>query len=302
MYIRKLILVCSIVILYIPYNYLTAFYLSETIENATLTSEQSLPFKGHVIFDLGNVLVNTKKSKVFWHLGPRRLALYWISTGKSPQALKRTLYRVMNSVEQQYTTLPQSYDDEGIPLPSVMHNWLSGKHSNDHILRKLTGTIMKHPEWFSSAAEQIMIQNLIQIMFTPKKFIATRTFIDDGIKLVRWCKSQGFKVYVLSNWDPESFLLMKKENPAIFNIFDGIIISGDHHHLKPDPTLYTILLNTFNIDPYTCIMIDDRIENIKTARTLGIHGIHYTPDNPSRYDFRTVEKEIQEWIAYMAQK
>ncbi len=254
----------------------------------------------HIIFDLGGVLINTKKSNLLWRLGPKRLALYWLLTGKSPHALKRTLYTVMNSVERQYNHIAQAYDDEGLALPSLMYNWLNGKQTNKQILTKLTDAITQHPEWFINYAEQDIIQKLIRILFTPKEFISTRTFIQKGINLVKWCKEHGFKVYVLSNWDSESFELLRAQNTAIFDLFDGIIISGNHNYLKPDAELYHILLKTFNIDPHDCVMIDDRIENIQTARRLDIHGIHYASCGkyPDSYDFDMIKKEILAWVKY----
>lgn len=259
----------------------------------------------HIIFDLGGVLIDTKKSSLLWRLGPKRLAFYWFFTGKSLHSLKRTLYTVMNSVERQYNNTPQAYDDEGLPLPSIMYNWLNGKQTNTQILSKLTNAITQHPEWFTNHAEQIIIQKLVEILFTPKKFIATRTFISHGIKLVKSCKEHGFKVYILSNWDTESFNLLRTQNPSVFNLFDGILISGDHNCLKPNVALYHTFLNTFNLHPRDCIMIDDRIENILTARALDIHGIHYISSgkhSKDKYDFNGIEKEIIAWVRYTAKE
>lgn len=255
----------------------------------------------HIIFDLGGVLIDTNKPSLFWRLGPKQLALYWLCTGKSPQALKQTLYTVMNTVERQYNNSTKAYDDEGLLLPSLMLNWLSGKQTNKQILTKLTDAIAQHPEWFTHHAEQVIIQKLVAILFTPKKFIATRIFIQKGIELVQWCKEQGFRAYVLSNWDAESFNLLRAQNKSILDLFDGIIISGEHNCFKPDEQLYQRLLKTFNIQPHNCIMIDDRIENIQAARRLDIHGIHYASSKKylnGSHDFDTIEKEIRAWIRY----
>ena len=290
------LLCCFILLAHTTYNHLAA--VPSTSVPSTMAPQST---NTHIIFDLGGVLVDTNKSSIFWQLGPKKLALYCLLTGKSPHALKRTLYMVMNSVERHSNIIDQAYDDEGLPLPSIMYNWLSGKQNNKQILTKLTHAIAEHPEWFVSHAEQIIIQNLVNILFTPQKFISTRTFIHKGINLVKWCKEKGFKVYILSNWDSESFALLRAQNPAIFDLFDGIIISGDHNCLKPNAELYHILLKTFNITPDNCVMIDDRIENIQTARTLHIHGIHCNTSSdkhPDSYDFKAIEKEIRAWAKY----
>jgi HAD superfamily hydrolase (TIGR01549 family) len=286
------------------FTIITAHMLYQSL---TAVSKTILPeiTSAHVIFDLGGVLVNTHKSTLLWHLGPKRLLCYCFSTGKSPLALKQTLYMVMNSIERQHTNTPQSYDDEGIPVPSMMRDWLSGKQSNQQILNKLTNAIANHPEWFINHAEQAIIQELATVLFTPQKFAATRTFDSEGVNLVKWCKEQGFKVYILSNWDAESFAVLHKQNTSIFALFDGAIISGDHNYLKPQPELYQILLHTFNVDADNCIMIDDRIENIQAACQLGIHGIRYTPSHNNYlegHNFNGIEKEIRAWARYKAKQ
>lgn len=285
--IRNALFYCFILLAYASYHYLTA---------VPSTSTHNTEINAHIIFDLGGVLIDTNKAKLLWNLGPTQLTKYWITTGKSPYSLKRTLYTVMNSVERHYTGNAPSYDEEGLLLPLLMHDWLNGKQSNQQILTKLTNAITQHQEWFANHIEQVVMLDFVNILFTPQKFIATRTFIQKGIDLVKWCKKRGFKVYVLSNWDSESFNLLRTQNPNIFNLFDGIIISGQHNCLKPNAELYQILLNTFHVSPSDCIMLDDRIENIMTARSLNIHGIHCTPSG--NYDCNAIEKEICAWAKY----
>lgn len=283
---RNILFYCFILLA--PSHHLTA--APDTLISAT-------ELNAHIIFDLGGVLIDTNKSNLFWNLGPKQLALFCLSTGKSPYSLKRTLYSIMNSIERHYNRDASSYDDEGLLLPSLIRDWIGGAQTNKEILTKLTNAITDHSEWFAHQIEQTIMQNFVEILFTPKKFIATRTFIQKGIDLVKWCKKQGFKVYILSNWDSESFALLRAQNAHIFNLFDGIIISGDHNCLKPNAKLYQILLNTFHLSPCDCIIIDDRIENIQTARALRMHGIHYVSSNrhADSHDFNTIEKEIRAW-------
>jgi HAD superfamily hydrolase (TIGR01549 family) len=308
--IRNALLYCTLILLSTSYHPLTAPANDtapsfKTSNEVTRVAELPRSTTAHIIFDLGGVLIDTKKASLVWRLGPKRLAFYWFFTGKSPHALRQTLYTVMNSVERRYDNTPRAYDDAGLLIPSLMYNWLSGRQTNEQILSKLTHAIALHPEWFINHAEQIIIQKLIEIMFTPKKFIATRTFISKGIHLVKACKEKGFKVYILSNWDVESFELLREQNPSVFNLFDGIVISGQYNCLKPNPELYQIFLNRFNLHPRDCVMIDDRIENIQTARALDIHSIHYaSSENHSKdgHNFKAIEKEIIAWVRYTAKE
>ena len=266
--IRNALLYCTLILLSTSYHPLTAPANDtapsfKTSNEVTRVAELPRSTTAHIIFDLGGVLIDTKKASLVWRLGPKRLAFYWFFTGKSPHALRQTLYTVMNSVERRYDNTPQAYDDAGLPMPSLMYNWLNGRQTNTQILSKLTNAITLHPEWFTNHAEQIIIQKLVEILFTPKKFIATRTFISHGIQLVKSCKEHGFKVYILSNWDIESFNLLRNKIHLFSIYLMAYVISGHHNCLKPNPELYHTFLNTFNLHPRDCIMIDDRIENIK---------------------------------------
>ena len=63
-----------------------------------------------------------------------------------------------------------------------------------------------------------------------------------------------------------------------FNYLKGMVVSGDEKLIKPDPKLYYVLLDRFNINPEETLFIDDSAHNIDTAKLLGFETIHYTPE------------------------
>ncbi len=56
---------------------------------------------------------------------------------------------------------------------------------------------------------------------------------------------------------------------------DRILFSSELGVAKPDPRIYKILANTVNCGYHQILFVDDFIENITAARTLGINSIHY---------------------------
>jgi len=58
---------------------------------------------------------------------------------------------------------------------------------------------------------------------------------------------------------------------------DYILISSELGVAKPDPQIYHILADTIKCEYDDILFVDDFIENIKAAQTLGIHTIHYQP-------------------------
>lgn len=86
---------------------------------------------------------------------------------------------------------------------------------------------------------------------------------------------KGMGIYILSNYSREYF------NRAIrgfhfFRAVDGCLVSYEVGLAKPDPAIYTCLLERFRLKAETCLFLDDRFENVEAARQLGIAGYHVT--------------------------
>ena len=100
--------------------------------------------------------------------------------------------------------------------------------------------------------------------------------IKENVELFKKLKlSEKYKIYALTNWSAETWEIAIKMF-SFFNEFDGVVVSGKEKTRKPFEKIYHILLNKFNITPEKAVFIDDSLPNCITAKTLGIHTIHYT--------------------------
>ncbi|HBK70468.1 MAG TPA: HAD family hydrolase [Flavobacteriaceae bacterium] len=81
-------------------------------------------------------------------------------------------------------------------------------------------------------------------------------------------------LYALTNWSAETFPIALKRFDFLQH-FKGIVVSGEEKTRKPFTKIYEIILDRYNINPEKAIFIDDNLENIITAKSLGIHGIHF---------------------------
>jgi len=143
-----------------------------------------------------------------------------------------------------------------------------------------------------------IIFDLAHVLFTPDhtnfEFDGPSfSPIEHGIKLVQQCATQKHstgkrlhRLFVLSNLDTESLDQLIETFPEIFAHFEGIVISGAVQLKKPDPRIFMHLLKTYELVSSDCIFIDDRLENIIAAQSVGIFGI--VCDN-----YAKVEKELQ---------
>jgi 2-haloacid dehalogenase len=94
----------------------------------------------------------------------------------------------------------------------------------------------------------------------------------ESLALLSGLQKAGYSTYGLSNWSAETFPPAKTAHP-FFNTLTGIVISGEEKICKPDPEIYQILLERYQLTPEECVFIDDRQENLDTAAQIGIETI-----------------------------
>lgn len=92
--------------------------------------------------------------------------------------------------------------------------------------------------------------------------------IEGTVAILRRLKNAGYIIYGLSNWSAETFPLAYKKYD-FFNLFDGIIISGEVKIVKPDPAIFELLLSKLGRPANECLLIDDSPTNVAQAQNMG---------------------------------
>lgn len=98
--------------------------------------------------------------------------------------------------------------------------------------------------------------------------------IHESVDILMDLKRRGYPLYALSNWNDETFQIALQEFPFL-RLFDGRIVSGEVKLVKPDPSIYRLLFDTYKLNPRECLFIDDRDENVAGARTCGMEAIRF---------------------------
>ena len=101
---------------------------------------------------------------------------------------------------------------------------------------------------------------------------------DLSVNVLEKLKNQNYECYVLSNWSAETFYGMIEDYPFL-KLFDGLLISGEAKLMKPNIDIYELAIKRFNLIPKETIFIDDKLENINTAKNLKLHTIHLVDPN-----------------------
>ena len=98
--------------------------------------------------------------------------------------------------------------------------------------------------------------------------------IKDSERVLKMLKTK-YPIYGLTNWSAETITIAYNKYD-FFSHLKGIVVSGDEKLIKPDPKLYQVLLDRYDLKANESLFIDDNIHNIETAQKMGFHTIHFT--------------------------
>lgn len=98
----------------------------------------------------------------------------------------------------------------------------------------------------------------------------------DTLTILDYLKNQEeYRLLALTNWSHETFPIAQKKFPWL-EWFEGIVVSGEEGLRKPDHEIYHRLLNRYKVNSSQAVFIDDNVDNIKAAQSLGFKTIHFT--------------------------
>ncbi len=98
--------------------------------------------------------------------------------------------------------------------------------------------------------------------------------IQSTVDLLYSLKQAGYSLYGLSNWSAETFERIRNKHEFL-SWFEDIVISGEVKMVKPDPRIYSVLLERIGRPAQECLFIDDSEPNIAVALELGFKTIRF---------------------------
>ena len=144
--------------------------------------------------------------------------------------------------------------------------------------------------------EELMVYIRGQLDLAPGEHtdLEERFFAGDQIdhELVDFIRSlkPKYRIGIISNaWRQLAELL---DGLGIRDAFDVVVGSGDVGVMKPDPRIYRLALEGLGVQPGEAVFVDDFIENIKGARALGMHAIHFLNPAQTMGDLRALLENL----------
>lgn len=98
--------------------------------------------------------------------------------------------------------------------------------------------------------------------------------IDETVEILAQLRALGIRLLALTNWSDETFPIALRRF-SFLAWFEGIVVSGRELLVKPDPAIFKLLIDRYQLDPASTVFIDDSMRNVEAAVAEGLHGIHF---------------------------
>ena len=176
-------------------------------------------------------------------------------------------------------------------LGGVVVEWDPAKISqdfakNERESEQILNNLVSHPDWThfdagllseGELAQRFQQRSGIKLerIYETFQFIKeSLTLIPQTAELMKELQKRDITLFCISNMSHAHYDFLSKKYD-FFECFESKIISAETQITKPDPRLYEIAIEKFNIDPQHTLFIDDREDNIKTAKAFGFQTLHF---------------------------
>lgn len=135
---------------------------------------------------------------------------------------------------------------------------------------------MSDDEFYLLACDLLQVCMLDQSEFFNAFNSIISGFNSDIIEIIKKIRdSNQYKLLALSNVNSSHWNYILDKKWDFMNYFDELILSHEIHLIKPNPKTFEYAIQKAGCKPEQIVYIDDGLNNIRSARELGIIGIKY---------------------------
>lgn len=129
--------------------------------------------------------------------------------------------------------------------------------------------VARHPEW----AEEIRAWDEHWHEMVPGA-------VDGTVSILEALREAGVPTFAITNFSAEKFAECLDRFPFLRG-FRDTVVSAHEGLVKPDPAIYRVFLDRNDLDPASCLFVDDVPENVLGARSVGMNAVPFT--SPGRF-------------------
>lgn len=118
----------------------------------------------------------------------------------------------------------------------------------------------------------------LEYILNPNNLIKSYPIIKENFEYIKRLKEREYKLYLLTNITEASHNYIN-EQIKIDSLFEGGIYSYQEHIVKPNPEIYKLILNKFNLNKEETIFFDDREKNVSAANKTGLKAVVFKSIN-----------------------
>lgn len=98
--------------------------------------------------------------------------------------------------------------------------------------------------------------------------------IEETVVILEQLRKLNVRLLALTNWSDETFHIARARFPFL-DWFEGIVVSGRERLTKPDPAIYKLIIERYQLSPASTAFVDDSILNVEAAAREGMSAIHF---------------------------
>ena len=215
-------------------------------------------------------LVELAKDEKVLAIGECGLDYYYEN---SPRDVQRNVFRAMCELAAE------------VDLPLVIHSRDAAEETYDIVFGSQEWQDLDRGIITREEANKIMLEKAAH----ANRVFEVQTCLDEWftmletnkttVQIMRKLKAAGYRLYYLTNIPTD--VMDELRQREWFSLFDGGIASCDVHLCKPEPEIFTTLMQTCHLAYDESIFVDDNKANAQAAYNLGITGILYK--NPKSF-------------------
>lgn len=225
------------------------------------------------IFDMVGVLFSLNKKLALKHLGFRSLLLYCLRNKSNPfhdgmMLLNRMRLEVPGEFQESFTY-------KQYLMPQSLGLWQQGLLDSAELIKRISTYFdrLDQTGHFLHPQDKMVLEKMLDLMIDPALSSQLLQPIPSAISVLKTLHNRHIPCFLLSNISTDIFASLLAQYPAIFKLFTGITTSCTSQLLKPSPAIFIHLLEKNHLSAASTCFIDDQIENIETAKKLGLHTI-----------------------------
>lgn len=215
-----------------------------------------------ILFDIESIF-GSSDMKASGYIGKINAGRYIWQTGHQPS--QPELFKQLKGAKAISTE--HTYNNN-LEMPLILADWLAQKQNNS----KIKEVIQKHLSNRNlSDIEVKVLMAIVNMMLTPQHLADIQKIHSKMDVLLKNLRSKGYKLYLVGNWAHINSL--KTEFDEIFKNFNGVLVSGDNHLLKPTKEYYDSVLEKYNITPSQALWVETESKFASKAKQYGYNVV-----------------------------